>query len=65
MVDYDRNELELINAFFELIDKHQPDIITGYNIFGFDENYIFQRAELLNKKLGNLPKDYKHYRMSR
>ena len=25
-----------------------PDILIGHNIFGFDENYIYKRAFILN-----------------
>ena len=69
-LDYNKNEIELIYAFFDLIKKHKPDIVTGYNIFGFDEKYIFERAELLLAKLeeDKSGKDYmydkKHYKMS-
>ncbi len=38
-------EKKLLIAWKDLIQKENPDIIIGYNIFGFDENYIFQRAK--------------------
>ena len=45
------NEDELINAFIDEIRKYDCDIITGYNIFGFDEKYIYDRCEkILNMK---------------
>ena len=39
------SEKKLLIAWKQLIQKENPDIIIGYNIFGFDENYIFQRAK--------------------
>ena len=45
------NEDELIDAFIAEIIKYDCDIITGYNIFGFDEKYIYDRCEkILNMK---------------
>jgi len=41
-------EEELMLAFTNEIHIHDPDIITGYNIFGFDIDYMKNRA----KKLG-------------
>ena len=38
------NEEDMIVAWTELINDSDPDIITGYNIFGFDFNYIYHRA---------------------
>jgi len=55
---YDTEE-ECIIAWINFIIKLDPDIITGYNIFGFDFAYIWRRAEELNicsdlKKIGRL-----------
>ena len=45
------NEDELIEAFIEEIKNYDCDIITGYNIFGFDEKYIYDRCDkILNMK---------------
>ena len=41
-------ENEMILKWIELIQKLDPDIITGYNIFGFDFEYIYKRAEELD-----------------
>lgn len=41
-------EHELLLAWVKLIRKMNPDVLTGYNIFGFDYSYIEARA----KKLG-------------
>jgi len=43
-----KTETELLLAWTEMIQKTNPDIITGYNIFGFDFEYMFHRAEELN-----------------
>lgn len=46
MVSYN-NEKDLLEDFFRLIVRYDPDIITGYNIDNFDFNYVFTRAKLL------------------
>ncbi len=38
-------EREVLLAWTELIRRENPDIMTGYNIFGFDESFMFHRAE--------------------
>ena len=40
------NECELITLFFSIILSEDPDVITGYNIFGFDFDYIVSRLQL-------------------
>ena len=40
-------EDEVILAWQRLIIDQDPDIITGYNIYGFDNKYIHDRAEYL------------------
>ena len=47
---YDTEE-EVILAWQKLVIKHDPDIITGWNIYGFDNKYIHDRAEFLG--IGN------------
>ena len=37
-------ERELLVEWTKLIQEENPDIITGYNIFGFDDPFIFHRA---------------------
>jgi DNA polymerase elongation subunit (family B) len=37
-------EQEVLLAWTALIQEEDPDIIMGYNIFGFDEHFMFQRA---------------------
>jgi DNA polymerase elongation subunit (family B) len=38
-------ERDLIVEWSKLIQKENPDIIIGYNIFGFDYEFMFQRAK--------------------
>ena len=40
-------EQKMIVAWFEWIVQENPDILIGYNVFGFDESYLWQRAEEL------------------
>jgi DNA polymerase elongation subunit (family B) len=47
------NETELMMAFIDEINNNDCDIITGYNIFFFDENYMYERC----KKHLNLEND--------
>jgi DNA polymerase delta subunit 1 len=35
----------LLLKWTELIQRENPDIIIGYNIFGFDYEFMFQRAQ--------------------
>lgn len=45
------NEKDLIKAWIKVINKYDPDIITGYNILGFDFNFLYKRClELRLKK---------------
>jgi DNA polymerase delta subunit 1 len=39
-------EREMLEAFQKYIQEKDVDIITGWNIFGFDLEYIFKRAHL-------------------
>jgi len=38
------SERELIERFGEYLAEMDPDIITGWNIFGFDLEYLYKRA---------------------
>ena len=40
-----KTEKEVLLAWAELIQEEDPDIIIGYNIFGFDYQFMFHRAE--------------------
>ena len=37
------NEIDLLLAWSKFLMKEDPDVITGYNIFGFDEKYLYER----------------------
>ena len=41
-------EREVLLAWTSLIQKEDPDIIIGYNIFGFDYQFMYQRAKELD-----------------
>lgn len=46
-----KTESDVIDAFIEELNNSDCDIITGWNIFGFDEKYIYDRCkEHLNKE---------------
>jgi len=40
-----KTEKDLLLAWTELIQKENPDIMVGYNIFGFDYDFMFRRAQ--------------------
>ena len=40
-----KTEKEVLLAWQQLIQRENPDIIIGYNIFGFDYEFMFRRAE--------------------
>jgi DNA polymerase elongation subunit (family B) len=40
-------EKDVLLAWTKLIQRENPDIIIGYNIFGFDYKFMFQRAQEL------------------
>lgn len=40
-------EKDMIAAWFEWMVLMDPDILIGYNVFGFDETYLWKRAEVL------------------
>ena len=42
-----KTERELLLKWKDLILKHNPDYITGYNIFNFDFDYIIKRVSVL------------------
>jgi DNA polymerase elongation subunit (family B) len=41
------SEKELLMKWRDLIIKLDPDVITGYNIFGFDMHYLYYRSKEL------------------
>jgi len=42
------SEVGLLNGFVEYIKKHDPDIMTAYNLIGFDFPYLINRMRRLN-----------------
>ena len=38
-------EEQVLTSWTDLIQKEDPDVIIGYNIFGFDYQFMFQRAQ--------------------
>jgi DNA polymerase elongation subunit (family B) len=40
-------ERDMLDAFVEYLKKLDPDVITGWNIFGFDLEYIYNRMVLV------------------
>jgi DNA polymerase elongation subunit (family B) len=40
-----KTEREVLVAWTKLIQREKPDIIIGYNIFGFDYTFMFERAK--------------------
>jgi DNA polymerase elongation subunit (family B) len=45
IVEYYDDERSVILAWAKFIDKLDPDIITGYNIWGFDMPYLYNRVK--------------------
>ena len=52
------DEKEMLEKFKDIITRYDPDILTGYNIEGFDLPYIFDRMDVLGikKDLGRADK---------
>lgn len=40
-------EAEMIDGWFYWLNQRNPDELVGYNVFGFDERYVWDRAEVL------------------
>lgn len=47
-IDTFKNEKDLLLGWTKLIKEEDPDIITGYNIFGFDYPFMYTRTQELN-----------------
>ena len=41
-------EAEVLCAWTSLVQRENPDIVIGYNIFSFDYEFMFRRAQELN-----------------
>lgn len=44
VIETTETEKDLLVRWTELIQKEDPDIIIGYNIFGFDYEFLFRRS---------------------
>jgi len=55
MVESYATERDLLIGWAKMVEKYDPDIITGYNIFGFDWEYLYMRAKL---GMGNNKRNY-------
>lgn len=47
IVEWYNTEEEMIEAWSKMIKRMNPDVMTGYNIFGFDYDYIYKRSKIL------------------
>ena len=45
IIESAKTETELLMKWADLIQTENPDIIIGYNIFGFDYEFMFRRAQ--------------------
>jgi DNA polymerase elongation subunit (family B) len=45
VVESYQTEREVLLAWQQLVERENPDIVIGYNIFGFDYEFMFRRAE--------------------
>ncbi|MBI4016174.1 MAG: ribonuclease H-like domain-containing protein [Candidatus Aenigmarchaeota archaeon] len=45
------DEAAMLRKFVELVNKYEPDILTGYNSDGFDFPYLAKRASILKLQL--------------
>jgi len=58
-----KTERDMLLQWTELVNRENPDVVIGYNIFGFDYEFMFRRAQetgcekaflQLSRKLGEL-----------
>lgn len=42
-----RDEASMLRSWFEWMELANPDILIGYNVWRFDESYVWERAEEL------------------
>lgn len=46
-----KTEADMIEAFMEYVQQEDPDIICGYNTYGFDDKFLATRARVCGMKL--------------
>jgi DNA polymerase-2 len=58
-----RSELDLLRAVFRRIRELDPDVITGWNVIGFDLNFLLDRAHAhgVHSEIGRGPGDMRLY----
>ena len=54
------DEVGLIRGFFELMNKEDPTVITGFNIFNFDIKYLVSRLQLRLLEIPDVSKGIKN-----
>lgn len=45
VIESAETEMDMLMQWSELVNRENPDIIIGYNIFGFDYEFLFRRAQ--------------------
>ncbi len=45
------DEKNIIESFCKLVQDHNPDVLEGHNVFGFDMPYLISRAKFCNTPL--------------
>lgn len=48
-----QTEYAMIREWCKFIAERNPDILTGYNVFGFDERYLWDRAKEMGLVVGD------------
>lgn len=43
-----KSEKQLLELFIKVIHEYKPQIINGFNSFGFDDNYVYERMKIYN-----------------
>ena len=43
-----KNERDLLECYCEVLQHYSPQIITGFNTYGFDDKFVYKRCELYN-----------------
>ena len=51
---YVNDEIEVVNKFCEIVEKEDPDVFIGYNIFGFDYDYMNTRLQDVGETWKNI-----------
>lgn len=49
-----KDEQEVLEKFFDLVEENDPDVFIGYNIFGFDFDYMDARLKDVGKDWRNI-----------